>query len=315
MQAIVYDRFGPPEVLEVREVPAPAARAGYARIAIHAAALNPKDVLIRKGRLRWFTRAPFPRIPGYDFAGELLDATPDLPRGAAVFGMIQAHRGGACAQIAAVPHDQFAARPAGLSMIEAAALPLAALTALQALRDEIGVRSGDHVLINGASGGVGTVAVQIAKALGAVVTATCSAPNAALVTGLGADAVVDYRAQNVLSVKGFTHVFDVFGNLPWPAVKASLGSEGRACTTVPSPGALVRGGLRRLGLHRAALVVVRSRRADLEQLLRWVGTGQLRPVIDRVVPWADSAQAHAHLETRRARGKVVIEVPPVSPRT
>lgn len=310
MQAIVYDRFGPPDVLEVREIPSPQPQAGHARIAVRAAALNPKDVLVRKGKLRWLTRAPFPRVPGYDVAGVLLDDAPGMPAGTEVFGMIQAHRGGACAQIACLPFDEFARKPAGLSMVEAASLPLVGLTALQALRDELGVAAGDRVLLNGASGGVGTVAVQITQALGAAGVAVCSARNADLVTGLGAVGVIDYQTQDLGALRGFAHVFDIYGNLAWRAVKAMLVPGGRGCTTVPSPGAILRGGLRRVGLHRAALVVVRSRRADLEQLAAWVDAGALRPVVDRVVPWRDSAEGHRYLETRRARGKVVIEVPP-----
>jgi len=306
MKAAFYRRFGPPEVLEVGERPAPAPRPGASRVRVSAAALNPKDVLLRKGKLRWLVRAPLPRIPGYDLAGELMDPAPGLERGTRVYGMIQDHAGGACAEVASLPHDQLAAMPAGLSPQEASALPLAGLTALQALRGELELSPGQHVLINGASGGVGTLAVQIAKAMGAEVTAVCSGRNAELVTRLGADRVLDYTVDDVGAERGLHHVFDVFGSLPWARAKPMLRSGGRFCTAIPRPGALVRGALHRLHLHRAALVVVQSRRRDLDQLTRWVEDGELRPVIDREVSLNDTHEGHAYLETRRARGKVVV---------
>lgn len=306
MKAISYARFGPPEVLEIGERPEPTPARGEVRVRVHAAALNPKDVLLRKGKMRWLPAGSLPRIPGYDFAGTLLDSAPGLPTGSEVFGMIQRNGGGASAEVARVPVGELAAKPSGLSMAEAAALPLAGLTALQALRDELGVTPGQRVLLNGASGGVGTLAVQIAKALGTEVVAVCSGRNAALVRELGADRVIDYTSEDPTAERGLDHVFDIYGNLPWARTKAMLHSRGRYCTTVPQPGAIVRGALRRVGLHRAALVVVRSKRADLERLSRWVTHGALRPVVDRTLPWTDAVAAHEYLETRRARGKVVL---------
>ncbi len=306
MKAISYARFGPPDVLEVGERPEPSRARGEARVRVRAAALNPKDVLLRKGKMRWLPAGSLPRIPGYDFAGTLLDATPALSAGTEVFGMIQRNGGGASAEIASVPVGELAAKPLGLSMSEAASLPLAGLTALQALRDELGVEPGQRVLLNGASGGVGTLAVQIAKAMGANVVAVCSGRNAELVRELGADRVIDYTSEDPSAERSLDHVFDIYGNLPWPRAKAMLHARGRYCTTVPQPGAIARGALRRVGLHRAALVVVRSRRADLEQLSRWVASGALRPVVDRTLPWTEAVAAHQYLETRRARGKVVL---------
>ena len=308
MRAIVYERFGSPEVLQERVLPEPLPKRGRVRVAVKAAALNPKDVLLRKGKLRWLVRSPLPRVPGYDFAGTLMDDAPGYPAGTPVYGMIQDHRGGACAEITSVEFDGFTRMPPQLSMVEAASLPLVGLTALQALRDELGVRSGDQVLLNGASGGVGTVAVQIAKALGARVMAVCSGRNRELVRALGADAVLDYREDDVSASRGLDHIFDIYGTLPYRRAHGMLGPRGRYCTAVPSPAAIARGLLHRVGLHRAGLVVVRSRRADLEQLTRWVEQGKLAPVLDRVLRLEQAADAHTYLETRRARGKVVLEI-------
>ena len=306
MKAISYAEYGGPEVLELGERPEPRPARGEVRVRVQAAALNPKDVLLRKGKMRWLPAGSLPRIPGYDFAGTLEDDAPGMKAGTEVFGMIQSNAGGACAEIAAVPVGELAAKPDGISMAEAASLPLAGQTALQALRDELGVTPGQRVLLNGASGGVGTLAVQIAKAMGTQVVAVCSGRNAELVTELGADRVVEYTSETPEDERGLDHVFDIYGNLPWPRAKAMLRPGGRYCTTVPQPGAIVRGALRRVGLHRAALVVVRSRRADLEQLSQWVSTGALRPVVDRTLPWTEAVAAQTYLETRRARGKVVL---------
>lgn len=306
MRALVYDRFGSPEVLDIRDLPEPPARPGRVRVRVEATALNPKDVLLRKGRMRWLPRGLGPFVPGYDLAGVLLDEAPGLAVGTRVFGMIDSHRGGACAEVVSMLPDEIAAIPNRLDFIEASGLGLAGLTALQALRDELEVPGGKHLLINGASGGVGTLAVQIGHAMGVQVTAVCSASNLDRVRELGADTVLDYRVSRAVDQRGLDAVFDVYGNLPWHKASTMLHRSGRYCTTIPRPGAVFRGTLARMGLHRASLVVVRSRRRDLEQLAKWVRRGSLRPVVDRVYSLEQAAEAHAYLETRRARGKVVL---------
>ncbi len=309
MLASVYRRFGPPGVLRVEDVAPPEAQRGCCRVRVTACALNPKDVLVRSGRMRWLTGERFPRIPGYDLAGTLLTAAGDLPAGTPVFGMVDSHQGRACAQEVVIPVAQIAAAPEGLTAIDAASVPLAALTALQALRDHLRVRKGDRVLINGASGGVGTLAIQLAAILGAHVTGVCSGRNTDRVTALGADAVVDYTQTDVTTLTGFDAVFDVFGSLPWPSASAPLTRRGRYCTTIVRPAFLARGALARIGLHRAHFVHVRSRRADLDSIRELIERGHLRPVVDRVWPLTEARAAHAYLETRRARGKVVLSLP------
>ncbi len=308
MRAIIYERFGEPDVLQLADVPEPDRRPGHARVRVMAAALNPKDVLVRKGKMQWLTGRGMPRTPGYDFAGILVDDAGGLPAGTEVFGMVGSHDAGACAEILSVPFDELDAKPASLTMVEAAALPLAALTALQGLRDELDVQPGDRVLLNGASGGVGTLAVQIAVAMGAHVIAVCSARNAGLVTELGAHQVLDYQTDDVQALRDLDAVFDIFGSLPWNDAKPLLTRTGNFCTTIPRKRAVARGILRRASLHRAALVVVKSNRRDLGVLRRWVDEGQLRPVVDRVWRLEDSAEAHAYVQTKRARGKVVLEL-------
>ncbi len=309
MKAAEYRRFGDPGVLQVVDVADPPTRPGHARVRVHAASVNPKDVLLRKGKFRWLFRSPLPRTPGYDVAGVLMDDAPGLAAGSEVFGMIQHHSGGASAQIASLAFDELAAKPRGLSMAEAAALPLVGLTALQALRDELVVKPNQRVLINGASGGLGTMAVQVAGALGAEVIGVCSGRNAGFVRELGASRVIDYTAESAADERGLDAIFDCFGSLPWSVGKACLKDSGRYCTAIPRPESAVRGVLRRLQLHRAAMVVVRSNTADLDALRKMVEDGSVRPVVEASFPLEEIAEAHRRIESRRTRGKLVVELP------
>ena len=244
MRALLYERFGPPEVLHVGEVDAPAVRMGEVLVRVAAAALNPKDVLIRKGKFAAIAGRRFPKIPGYDFAGTVEHVGPrvgGLSVGEPVYGMINRWSAGACAELVSVPASELTHKPERSTMVEAAAVPLAALTALQALRDEARVSAGARVVINGASGGVGTFAVQVAKRLGARVIAVCSRRNADLVTGLGADEVCAYDERDVRQLGGEVNAFfDVFGNQPYPTVRHLLSKRGRFVTTIPRPAAVAR---------------------------------------------------------------------------
>jgi NADPH:quinone reductase-like Zn-dependent oxidoreductase len=311
MRAAFYQRYGGPEVMEVGELPAPAAGPGELLVRVHAASINPKDVLIRRGKFRLLAGRRMPRVPGYDFAGTIEACGPGTAGwavGAEVYGMIQAWRGGTCAELVVCPVEQLAPRPRSIDLQAAAVVPLAGLTALQALRDLLRVAPGDRVCIHGASGGVGLFAVQIAKILGGHVTAVCSARNTALVTDHGADVVEPYDGAPAVAGARFDAFFDVFGNRPYPTARASLTARGRYATTIPSAAAIARDLGTRWTARPARLIVVRSNRADLDQLARWIDAGRLRPTIDRVFDLAASREAHAHLETKRARGKIAIAI-------
>lgn len=314
MRVAEYDRYGGPDVLAIRERPRPEPGPGQVLIRVHAAALNPKDVLIRAGKFRWLVGRRFPRRTGYDWAGVVVGlgrGVRDLALGDRALGMIQAMAGGACAEYVVAERGELTRCPADLPWDQAAALPLVGLTALQALRDLADLRAGQRALINGAAGGVGTVAVQLARALGAHVTAVTSAGNRELVADLGADQVLDYATADLAHpARPYDVVFDVFGNRSFSALRGALTARGTYVTTVPSARAVVDHLRTRLGGQRARLVVVRSRTADLDLLLALHGRGALRPVIDRRYPLAAIADAHRHLGTRHARGKVVITIAP-----
>lgn len=311
MKAIRYRRYGPPEVLDWVDVPAPTVRPGHVLVRVCAASLNPKDCLARKGKFRALTGGRFPRACGYDFAGTVISVGKvgrPFKEGDEVFGMLNGWAGGAHAEQVLVPADEVAPRPESIALSDAAGLPLAGQTALQALRDLGRVRPGAHILVNGASGGVGTLAVQIGRALGARVTAVCSGRNAELVSSLGATAVLDHATFDVTALPDtYDVVFDVFGNRSFAEVLPGLAPGGVYVTTVPRLASIGRHLLSIVRPGRKAwLVMVRSKAADLMWLAREVEDGRLRPVIDRRLPMSESAAGHRYLETKRARGKVLL---------
>lgn len=312
MRRVEYDRFGDPSVLVIRDVPEPVPAAGEVRVRVHAAALNPKDVLLRKGRMQWLAGRRFPRTSGYDFAGEVDAVGPEVSGyapGDRVFGMLRSHTGGALAEALVASSGELAHMPEELSFEDAAGVPLAALTALQALRDYARVKHDDQVLINGASGGVGVYAIQIARTLGARVTTVTSARNLALCLGLGASEALDYATARPFDPPPrWDCVFDVFGNRSFADVRPSLVALGTYVTTVPSPRNVVDRLRTSVGFPRARLVVVRSDHDDLARLAEWIAAGILRPVVDRVYPLDEIADAERYLETKRARGKVILRV-------
>lgn len=315
MMVAGYDRYGGSEVVRVREEPLPEPGRGELLVRVKAAGLNPKDILLQSGRNRLYrilAGTRFPKRIGYDWSGEVVSSGPgvtDFVVGESVLGMINDWAGGACATHAVVRVDELARKPSTLSFEQAAALPLAGQTALQALRDVGGLQRGARVLINGASGGVGTLAVQIAKALGASVTATTSARNLELVKSLGADEVVDYAATELsnLGAGAFDVFFDVFGNRSFALARPLLTTRGVFVSTVPKPHVLRAHALTLIGARkRARLVSVKSRAKDLETLCKWADEGILTPVIDSVFPLSDIAQAEARVASKHARGKVVL---------
>lgn len=315
MHALIYRKFGRPDVLEwASGWPQPDVGSNDVLVKLAAGSVNPKDILLRKGQFRLLAREPLPRISGHDIAGVVVEhgaGVNGLNVGDAVYGMSPLMHGGILSEYALLTGDTVARAPKNLSHEQAAAVPLAALTALQALRDLGRVQAGSRVLINGASGGVGHLAVQIAKALGARVTGTCSARNLEFITDLGADEAVDYKLCAAPRIQQqFDVVFDVFGQYQIRDFKRQLGKTGVYVNTIPrKPRVLLGEGLARLGLGgRNRLVIVQSRRTDLVTLRGWIEAGKLTPHLDKVYGVHEAAAAHAHIETKHTRGKVVISL-------
>jgi NADPH:quinone reductase-like Zn-dependent oxidoreductase len=312
MLAVEYDNYGPPEVLQVCDVPMPGAGRGMILVKIVAASVNPKDSFVRKGRFRLITGRRFPRRTGYDFSGVAKETGPGVRGvrpGDRVFGMVNGWTGGACAEYLTVKQDEVAVFSNEVDLIKAAAVPLAAQTALQALRDIGKIKPGDRVCINGASGGVGSFAIQIAVALGGEVTAVSSTAHGKLCRELGANRTIDYSNSRIEdSEERFDIFFDVFGNKPFDRVKHLLGPEGAHISTVPSMKNFRHHLLTKLCRKRARMVFVKSRRGDLETLLELMRKKALRPVIDAVYPLEKVREAHRHVETKHTRGKVLVKI-------
>jgi NADPH:quinone reductase-like Zn-dependent oxidoreductase len=311
MRAVVIDRYGGPEVLHPAVVPRPMPTRGQVLVRTRFIGVNPKDVIVRKGKFQVATGKRFPMIVGHDIAGEVVEAAvgADLAEGDRVYGMINDFAGRAYAEYAAVDAQQLAKAPASVDLRVAAAVPLASQTALQALRDDAHLKSGQRVLINGASGGVGVFAVQIAKILGANVTAVCSHRNLELVSELGADEIVDYTRRELGDLgERFDVIFDVFGNYSFDRLKHLLTPRGTYVQTVPSARVFKDVAKTFVRRRRAKLVVVRSRRDQLDWMRQQIDAGALRVVVDRSFPLDEAAEAHRYMETKRARGKVVLAV-------
>lgn len=318
MRAILHERYGPPEVLKIGEVAAPERPPGGTLVAVRAFSVNSGDARIRAarfppifalpGRLMFGLTRPKHRVPGSNFAGIVTAGGADLPEGARVFGFLP-H--GAAAEVVAVPAGgAVAAIPEGLTFEEAAALPFGGVTALVFLRDLAKLRAGERLAVVGASGAVGVAAVQIGRDMGATVTAVTSAANADLVRGLGAETVIDYRAEDFAGGgRGYDVIFDAVGGSTLAQGRAALGAGGRHVFTefgAAEIAAMATGRLR--GGPKVICGVAGDTRSDVQAVAALAARGALRPVIDSSYPFEDIAEAHRRVDSGRKRGAVVVRL-------
>lgn len=311
--------YGSPAVLKLTDVPEPVPGKGQVLVCVHAASIHRGDYFGLRGKpflTRLFIGIPRPKqdyVVGYDVAGVVTavgDGVSTLKPGDEVFGA----PGGGCAEYACASEDKFAVKPQSLTFAEAAAVPVSALAALHGIRAAGQVHPGQHVLINGASGGVGTYAVQIASALGAEVTAVCSPVAIDMVTSIGADHVIDYTKQDYTTLgPQFDVILDNVANHPISQSRRALRPNG---TLIPNSG---EAGLRfMLKAAMASLFVAQQGRPylstetqkDLEALAELINEGKLRPVVGATFALADTAAAFGCLAEGHPLGKVVITVAP-----
>lgn len=325
MKAVMHDRYGGPEVLEVRDVDVPAAGHGEILLRVRAAGVNPIDWHYLRGeplvmRLGEGLHRPKRKILGFEASGTVEAVGADTSRfapGDEVWGWCD---GGAFAEYVAVRADHLMPKPPQLSLEQAAGCPVAALTALQAVRDHGNTQPGQRVLIIGASGGVGTFAVQIAKSMGASVTGVCSTQNVDLVQSLGADEVIDYTAEDfaggdrrydvVVHVAGDRSLADCRRVLTREGVLVNVGGGEGSSGRLLGPGKrfLAASVINRFVSQTVGAFVGKVNQADGLALLALLESRQIIPIIDRTYPLADTAAAIRYLETRRARGKVVVTI-------
>ena len=331
MRALVLRRYGGPEQIALSDVPEPSAGPGELLVRVHAAGLNPVDLKTRAGAMRLIHNYRLPIVMGSDLSGVVEAVGPGVTRFAKsdrVFARVTKDVMGAFAEYSVVREEHAARMPATLDFVSAAAVPLAGLTALQALRDELKLSAGQRVFIPGGAGGVGTFAIQLAKHLGGYVATTASPRGEALVKRLGADLVIDYtRERFEEKLSGYDAAFDLLGGDTLARLFSVLRPGGRVVSIagVPEPLTARKDLGRGSGLAALFWIIslptrIRAARhgisyrymfmhpsgVDLEYLASLIDAKQLEVVVDRVYPFAEAREAMAYLETGQAKGKVVL---------
>jgi NADPH:quinone reductase-like Zn-dependent oxidoreductase len=323
MKAIVYDKYGPPDSLELREIDTPVVTDDEVLVRVRAASVNPADWYTLTGtpyfgRVEMGLVKPKSNRLGIDFAGQVEAVGRNVTQfrpGDEVFG----GRNGAFAEYVCVAEDRAVVpKPANVTFEEAAAVPVAALTALQGLRDKGQLQSGQKVLVNGASGGVGTFAVQIAKALGAEVTGVCSTRNVDLVRSLGADHVIDYTNEDFTrSDQRYDLMLDIAGSRSWSECRRVLNPKAIVVLVGAPKGGRLIGPLGHIvkmrvaafrSSRKVAFFLAKINKTDLEVLRELLESGKVKPVLDRQYELSEAPEAFQYLGEGHARGKVVITV-------
>jgi len=313
MKAVAFDRYGSAEELQYRELEKPIAKSNELLVRVRASSVNPVDWKIRQGHLQLLTGFNFPRIVGSDISGVVVEVGREVTQfqpGDEVYTFLNPISGGACAEYAVVAESDAAIKPKNITHAEAAAVPIAGLTALQSLRDLGQIQAGNKVLINGASGGVGTFAVQVAKAMNAEVTGVCSAKNIEFIKTLGADFVLDYAEVDFTQqTDKYDIILDAVGTRTFAECEKVLQAEGIYISTLPSFENLapmltswfISG-------KKAKFILANANPSDLGALRELIESEKVEPIVDRTYSLAEVAAAHAYSETGRAIGKIAIGI-------
>lgn len=317
MKAVRYTAYGDPAPLSVDEIPPPSPGRGELLLRMLGSSVNPIDWKLASGAMKYLLRYPLPAVPGYDMVGEVLALgaeTTGFEVGQRVVARVASNPGGACAEQAVVGSDVTVQLPDGLSVDDAAALPLAGMTALQALRDDAGMRlEGEdrRVLIVGASGGVGHYALQLAHQAGAHVTAVCSTRHVELVKELGADAVIDYKQQADFKTDApYDLILDCAAKAPWARFEEVLTADGVLSQPTVSPAWIPRMVLTNLFTRRTIkATMLKPNAADLQLLVQYMANGTLRSVVGARFPFTELAEAWKLNQRGGTPGKIVLTYP------
>lgn len=311
MKAVTINRYGSIDVLEYSEVEQPKITPNQLLVKIHSTSVNPVDWKIRQGQLQLLSGFNFPIVLGSDLSGVVLEVGEQVKNfepGDEIYTFVNPLVGGAYAEYAAVPVETAALKPKNMTHSQAAAVPVAGLTAFQGLLDLGQIRPGDKVLINGASGGVGTFAVQIAKAMKAEVTGVCSSNNITLVESLGANRVIDYNQIDFTQqIEQYDIIFDAVGKETFSACEKVLKPEGIYISTLPTVENLaptfftlfVPG-------QKSKLILAQPSPRDLIAIRELIEDGLVKSIIDRTYKLAEIAEAHAYSEMGHTVGKIVL---------
>jgi len=311
MKAAIINQYGSSHEFKIQDLPTPEVDSHEVLIRVYAAGINPVDTKLREGAMKLMLPGSFPKILGAECAGVIeevgLMVTDFQPGDRVVAGL--GVSGAGYAELTVTNEKNVVKLPDAIDFTQAAAMPVAAGTALQAMRDKGHLRPNDRVLINGASGGVGTFAVQIARIIGAHVTAVCSADNAELVKQLGAHVVVDYKSTDFRKLPDkFEVVFDAVGKSSFDACREILTDEGTYITTTPSAKQLLEQVVTIFTKQKAGSIVFSFTQEDMNWLLKQVTDGKLVSVIDKTYSLDEVGQAHAYSETGHVKGKLVLAI-------
>jgi len=315
MRAVRYDRYGPPDVLYIGTVQKPVPEQDGVLVRVHGASVGGGETLIRVGKIAMVSGRRFPRASGVDFAGEIVglgSAVKGFAPGDRVWGLMPHGTFGSIAEFVAVPASRIALSPRDLDLVDAAALPAVGTTAITALRIHAGLRAGERLLVRGASGGVGSVAVQLGKAIGAHVTGLVSARNLDWVRQLGADEVLDYTRIKATELGQFDVVLDVVGT-EMESYRRLLARGGRMVGIAFDPDHLFRTLIYLMatslfGSRRVRAFSNNPDQAVIKELTGRVESGEIRPLVEKVWSLPQIAEAHQALEMGGVRGRHVIRV-------
>ncbi|MBD0383736.1 MULTISPECIES: NADP-dependent oxidoreductase [Paenibacillus] len=329
MRAMVIEKYGK-YPLQLADIPKPAVDDHEVLVEIHAASVNPLDLLVRDGKLRVLLKYDMPHVLGYDFSGVVIQAGRKVTRfkvGDEVFG--RPSKGGAFAEFISVNEDDIAIKPRNLTFEEASSIPLVGLTSYQVLHEKLKLKAGQKVLIQAGSGGVGTFAIQLAKAMGLYVATTTSEAGAKLVESLGADRIINYKTEQFDTLlQGYDAVFDTKGGETLEKAFKIVKEQGQIVSVVGPPNARF-GKEERVGFVKTNLLRLVARKItklekkykvkysflfmkpsgrQLEILSEWIESEKIKPVIDRVFPFEDTQKAMEYSESGRAKGKIVVKI-------
>jgi len=329
MQAMVIERYGK-YPLKLADIPMPAVGDHDVLAEIHAASINPLDLLVRDGKLRVLLKYDMPHVLGYDFSGIVIQVGRKVTKfniGDEIYG--RPSKGGAFAEYISLHENDIALKPKNLSFAEAASIPLVGLTSYQVLHERLKLSAGQKVLIQAGSGGVGTFAIQLAKAMGLYVATTTSEAGAQLVESLGADRIINYKTEHFdMLLQGYDAVFDTKGGETLEKAFKIVRKQGQIVSVVGPPNARFgeeeRAGFVKTNLFRLiarkitklekkhnvkySFLFMKPNGRQLEILSQWIESGKIKPVIDRMFPFEEAQKAMEYSESGRAKGKLILKI-------
>ena len=315
MKAIIYSNYGGPEVLKLQDIKSPRPKSSEVLVKVEAISLNPVDAKARRGGFRPISDLlKFPRVTGTDFSGVIIEIGRNVSGfkvGDSVYGWSNPIiNNGSAAEMLTISEKSIALVPTNVDLAESAVFPCGALTSLIVLRDLAPIRNGHKILINGSSGGTGTMALQIAKILGGEITAVTSSRNSERIKrDFNPDHIIDYtKSDFIKDDKKYDVIFDVQGNKSFNEIQECLTANGTYITTQPSIYNSIDVARNILSKRKSKIVICRSKTSDLNHIRIWVEENKIKPIIEKVYEFEHYREAYEHLDTGRVKGKLLIKI-------